>query len=52
LLTDAPVWVVREQAEREAREAKIQEGLKLAEEVKARREAMRKEAGLPVNSDR
>jgi pyruvate/2-oxoacid:ferredoxin oxidoreductase beta subunit len=45
------VWFEQKEAQRREKEAKIQEGLKIAEEVKARKEEMRKAAGLPVNSD-
>ena len=37
---------MQEEAERRDREAKLQESLRLAEEMKARREEMRREAGL------
>lgn len=40
------VWVVQKEDEERQRQAKLQESLKIADEVKARREAMRKEAGL------
>lgn len=43
------VWIVQAEAEREkARQASAAEAVKAAEEFKARREAMRREAGLPV----
>ena len=46
------VWTVQAEAEKEqARQALAAESLKLAEEVKARREAMRREAGLPTESE-
>jgi len=44
--SDKPIWVMQEEAERRDREAKLQESLRLAEEMKARREEMRREAGL------
>ena len=40
------VWIVQEEEARAAREAKKSETLRLAEEAKSQREAMRKEAGL------
>lgn len=46
------VWVVQEEAERKARQDRIQEGLRIAEEVKARKEEMRRAAGLPAESER
>jgi len=46
------VWTVQAEAEKErAKQASATEALKLAEEVKARKEAMRREAGLPVSSE-
>ncbi|OIW31369.1 CBP4-domain-containing protein [Coniochaeta ligniaria NRRL 30616] len=50
--SDKPIWFVQKEAERQATEARIQEGIRIAEEVKARKEEMRRAAGLPVNSDR
>lgn len=45
------VWTVQAEAEKErAKQASAAEAVRLAEEVKARKEAMRKEAGLPVES--
>lgn len=52
MLTETTVWYEQKEAERRAREDRIQEGLRIAEEVKARREEMRRAAGLPVNPDR
>ncbi|KAL2198510.1 hypothetical protein P885DRAFT_32967 [Corynascus similis CBS 632.67] len=50
--SDKPIWTVQAEAEKEqARQALAAESLKLAEEVKARREAMRREAGLPTESE-
>ena len=46
------VWVVQKEDEERQRQAKLQESLKIADEVKARREAMRKEAGLSPESTR
>ncbi|KAK4232248.1 hypothetical protein QBC38DRAFT_463547 [Podospora fimiseda] len=47
-----PIWVVQKEDEDERiRQKKLQDTLKLAEEVKARREQMRREAGLPVESE-
>jgi hypothetical protein len=46
------VWTVQAEAEKErAKQASAVEAVKLAEEVKARKEAVRREAGLPVESD-
>ncbi|EOO01625.1 putative cbp4 domain-containing protein [Phaeoacremonium minimum UCRPA7] len=47
-----PIWVVQKEDEERQRQAKLQESLKIADEVKARREAMRKEAGLSPESTR
>ncbi len=45
------VWTLQAEAEKERlKQASNAESLKLAEEVKARRDAMRREAGLPVES--
>jgi hypothetical protein len=45
------VWTVQAEAEKErAKQASVAESLRLADEVKARREAMRREAGLPAES--
>ena len=45
------VWTVQAEAEKErAKQASAADSLKLADEVKARRDAMRREAGLPVES--
>jgi hypothetical protein len=46
------VWVVQEEAERKARQERIQEGLRIAEDVKRQKEEMRRAAGLPVDSER
>ncbi|KAG7291824.1 assembly factor cbp4 [Staphylotrichum longicolle] len=49
--SDKPIWTVQAEAEKErAKQASAAESLRLAEEVKARREAMRREAGLPVET--
>ncbi|KAK4042494.1 hypothetical protein C8A01DRAFT_13890 [Parachaetomium inaequale] len=49
--SDKPIWTVQAEAEKErAKQASVAESLKLADEVKARREAMRREAGLPAES--
>lgn len=53
--SDKPIWILQAEEEKAsatnmARQQKLAESLRLAEEVKARREAMRKEAGLPVDS--
>jgi len=50
LLTTTPVWHEQKEAQRHEKEAKVQEGLRIAEEVKARREEMRRAAGLPAKS--
>lgn len=44
------VWTVQAEAEEKERQqrASVQKSLALAEEVKARKEAMRREAGLPL----
>lgn len=41
-----PIWVVQEEETRAARQAHLRNTARLAEEAKAQREAMRKEAGL------
>ncbi|KAK4125319.1 CBP4-domain-containing protein [Parathielavia appendiculata] len=49
--SDKPIWLVQAEAEKErTKQASVAESLKLAEEMKARREAMRREAGLPVQA--
>ncbi|KAK4181435.1 hypothetical protein QBC36DRAFT_318067 [Triangularia setosa] len=53
--SDKPIWILQAEEEKAnaantVRQQKLAESLRLAEEVKARREAMRKEAGLPVES--
>ncbi|GAB1311671.1 Assembly factor cbp4 [Madurella fahalii] len=49
--SDKPIWAVQAEAEKEReRQASISQTIKMAEEVKARREAMRREAGLPVEA--
>jgi len=40
------VWVVAQEAERAKKEASYRESLRMAEEVKARKEEIRKSAGL------
>jgi hypothetical protein len=50
--SDKPIWVVQEEAERKARQERIQEGLRIAEDVKRQKEEMRRAAGLPVDSER
>ncbi|KAK4108762.1 CBP4-domain-containing protein [Canariomyces notabilis] len=50
--SDKPIWAVQAEAEKEReKQASIAETVKMAEEIKARREAMRKEAGLPAQPD-
>ncbi|KAH6630446.1 hypothetical protein B0J18DRAFT_488233 [Chaetomium sp. MPI-SDFR-AT-0129] len=47
--SDKPIWTVQAEAEKEeAKQASIAASLKLADEIKAKREAIRREAGLPV----
>ncbi|KAK4168637.1 hypothetical protein QBC43DRAFT_309319 [Cladorrhinum sp. PSN259] len=47
-----PIWIVqREEEEETRRQKKLDETLKLAQEVKERREAIRREAGLPVETE-
>lgn len=41
------VWIVQAEEAEKAKQAKVLESLKLAEDVKAQKEAMRREAGLP-----
>ncbi|EAQ89666.1 hypothetical protein CHGG_06285 [Chaetomium globosum CBS 148.51] len=49
--SDKPIWTVQAEAEKErVRQASIAESLKAAEELKARKEAMRREVGLPAES--
>ncbi|KAK4136988.1 CBP4-domain-containing protein [Trichocladium antarcticum] len=49
--SDKPIWVAQAEAEETAKQASIAEAVKMAEELKARKEAMRKEAGLSVQGD-
>ncbi|KAK1763525.1 assembly factor cbp4 [Phialemonium atrogriseum] len=44
--SDKSIWVVQAEEEQKAREARFKESLKAAEEVKARKEEMRRQAGL------
>ncbi|KAK3397855.1 putative cytochrome c reductase assembly factor [Sordaria brevicollis] len=46
--SDKPIWTVQAEAEEKERQqrAQVQKSLELAEEIKARKEAMRREAGL------
>ncbi|KIH94654.1 assembly factor cbp4 [Sporothrix brasiliensis 5110] len=46
-MSNKPIWVVQEEEARDAKEAKARQTLRLAEEARAQRDAMRKEAGLP-----
>ncbi|KAK3898938.1 nascent polypeptide-associated complex subunit beta [Staphylotrichum tortipilum] len=49
--SDKPIWVVQAEAEKnQGRKAATAEALRLAEEAKARKEEMRKEAGLSTKS--
>ncbi|KAL2023580.1 hypothetical protein VTK56DRAFT_2188 [Thermocarpiscus australiensis] len=49
--SDKPIWIVQAEAEKEkARQASVSDAVRMAEEAKARREALRKEAGLPPES--
>ncbi|KAK4219071.1 hypothetical protein QBC37DRAFT_411181 [Rhypophila decipiens] len=45
--SDKPIWIVQAEEAERAKHAKVLESLKLAEEVKAQKEAIRREAGLP-----
>ncbi|KAK2075256.1 hypothetical protein P8C59_009398 [Phyllachora maydis] len=45
--SDKPIWTVQAEEAAKARQAKIEEDLRIAEGVKARKAEMRKEAGLP-----
>ncbi|KAM7222794.1 Cbp4 [Rhypophila decipiens] len=45
--SDKPIWIVQAEEAEKAKQAKVLESLKLAEEVKAQKEAIRREAGLP-----
>ncbi|KAI1181805.1 CBP4-domain-containing protein [Nemania serpens] len=44
--SDKPIWIVQEEAMRKEREQSLRQDFQHAEEAKARKEAMRKEAGL------
>ncbi|KAI2632803.1 CBP4-domain-containing protein [Xylaria nigripes] len=44
--SDKPIWTVQEEALRKQREESLRQDFKDAEEVQARHEAMKKEAGL------
>lgn len=46
------VWVVQEEAARKQKEDALRRDYAVAEEAKARQEAMRKESGLSSDSDR
>ncbi|KAK4102970.1 CBP4-domain-containing protein [Parathielavia hyrcaniae] len=49
--SDKPIWLVEAEAQKDqAKQASVAESLRLAEEMKARREAMRREAGLSFQS--
>ncbi|KAK3939433.1 assembly factor CBP4 [Diplogelasinospora grovesii] len=48
--SDKPIWVVQADELQRQREAKVQETLKVADEVKARREEMRRQAGLSTEA--
>ncbi|KAI1436907.1 CBP4-domain-containing protein [Xylaria sp. CBS 124048] len=43
--SDKPIWVVQEEAMRKEKEEMLRQDFKNAEEAKARKEALRKEAG-------
>ncbi|KAJ9155673.1 hypothetical protein NKR23_g1812 [Pleurostoma richardsiae] len=49
--SDKPIWFVQAEEARAQQEAKRQQTIKLVDEERARREAMRKEAGLPAKTD-
>jgi hypothetical protein len=52
ILMSLAVWTIQaEEAERE-RQARVQQSLKIADEVRARKEEMRKEAGLASDSSK
>lgn len=44
--SDKPIWIVQEEAIRNQREASLRQDFQHAEEPKARKEAVRKEAGM------
>ncbi|KAK0613058.1 hypothetical protein B0T17DRAFT_498579 [Bombardia bombarda] len=48
--SDRPIWVVQAEEEQKAREAKVLESIKAAEEIKARKEEVRRQAGLSTSS--
>ncbi|KAI1097733.1 CBP4-domain-containing protein [Jackrogersella minutella] len=45
-----PIWVVQEEAARKQKEDMLRQDSLNAEEAKARKEALRRESGLPSNS--
>ncbi|KAL2261025.1 hypothetical protein VTK26DRAFT_4787 [Humicola hyalothermophila] len=47
--SDKPIWIVQAEEEK-AKQKSVADAIKMAEEIKARKEAMRREAGLPVES--
>ncbi|KAI0011372.1 CBP4-domain-containing protein [Xylariaceae sp. FL0662B] len=49
--SNKPIWTVQEEAARKKKEEMLRKDAQDAEEAKARQEAMRKESGLPSNSD-
>ncbi|AEO65311.1 uncharacterized protein THITE_2112176 [Thermothielavioides terrestris NRRL 8126] len=46
--SDKPIWIVQAEAEKERARQAAAEAARMAEEAKARREAIRREAGLPA----
>ncbi|KAK3336676.1 hypothetical protein B0T19DRAFT_437411 [Cercophora scortea] len=48
--SDKPIWLVQAEETKKMKESKLQESLKAAEEVRARREELRRQAGLPTDS--
>ncbi|KAI8959723.1 CBP4-domain-containing protein [Daldinia sp. FL1419] len=48
--SDKPIWMVQEEAMRKRKEDMLRQDFLGAEEVKARKEAMRKESGLSSSS--
>ncbi|SPQ19444.1 282b41eb-ffae-47bc-beb5-d23dc8b98b64 [Thermothielavioides terrestris] len=46
--SDKPIWIVQAEAEKERARQAAAEAVRMAEEAKARREAIRREAGLPA----
>ncbi|KAI0838165.1 CBP4-domain-containing protein [Hypoxylon sp. FL0890] len=49
--SNKPIWIVQKEAETKRKEEMLRQDSLNAEEAKARKEAMRRESGLPSNSD-